>query len=53
VALFSADLGAFAALSGEEVGVAGVGVTPPEMGLESAGQHDMVGVVRVVEYELA
>ena len=45
-----ADSGAFAALCGEEVGVSGVGVAPAQVGVQAAGQHGVVGMVRVVEH---
>jgi len=44
--------GAFSALRGEQVGVAGVGVAPSEVSVQAAGQHGVVGVVGVVEHEL-
>ena len=40
---FAADAGAFAALRGQDVGMAGVGVAPGEIVLQAAGQH---GVIR-------
>jgi len=43
---FAADAGAFSALCGEDVGVAGVLVAPPQVGLQPAGQGGVVGVVR-------
>ena len=36
---FAADAGAFAALGGQDVGVAGVGVTPAQVGLQFPGEH--------------
>ena len=48
---FAADAGAFAALGGEDVGVAGVGVAPAQVALQPAGQHQVVGVVRGAEDE--
>jgi hypothetical protein len=53
VAFLGSDSGPFSALSEEELGVAAVGVAPSEVGVEAAGQHDVVGVVRVVQHELA
>ena len=44
---FAADAGAFAVLGGQDVGVAGVGVAPPEVGLQVTGEHGVVGVVGV------
>src|SRR6266545_1835149 len=43
---FAADAGAFAALRGEDVGVAGVGVAPPQVCLQVAGERGVVGRVR-------
>ena len=48
-----AGSGAFAALRGEEVGVSGVGVAPAQVGVQAAGEHGVVGVVRVVGHELS
>jgi hypothetical protein len=48
---FAADVGAFAALGGEDVGVAGVGVAPPQIGLCLMGQDGVVGVVGVADRE--
>jgi hypothetical protein len=53
VAFLGSDSGTFSALGEEEFGVAAVGVSPPEVGVEASGQHDMVGVVRVVQHELS
>ena len=39
----AADAGAFAALGGEDVGVAGVGVAPTQVGVEPAGQDRVFG----------
>jgi hypothetical protein len=36
---FAADAGAFAALGGQHAGVAGVGITPAQAGLQLAGQR--------------
>jgi hypothetical protein len=43
---FAADARTFAALGGEDVGMAGVGVAPAQIVLQLAGQDDVVGVVR-------
>ena len=48
-----ADSGSFSALGGEEIGVSCVGVAPGQVGVESTGEHDMVGVVGVIQHELA
>jgi hypothetical protein len=40
---FAADAGAFAALGGPDVGVAGVGVAAGQMVLQAAGQHGVAG----------
>jgi hypothetical protein len=48
---FAADAGAFAALSGPDVGMASVGVTPGQVGLQPAGQHGVVRVVRAADDE--
>src|SRR5450755_1357177 len=42
-----ADAGALAALGGQDVGVAGVGVAPSQVGLQPPAQHRMVRVVGV------
>ena len=47
VAFLGSDSGAFSALGGEEVGVAGVGVAPAQVGVE-ARVRTVVGVVGVV-----
>jgi hypothetical protein len=47
------DSGSLAALCGEEIGVACVRVAPALVGVQAAGQHDMVRVVRVVQHALA
>ena len=52
-ALLGSDPGSFAALCGEELGGSGVGVAPAEVGLQPAGEHDVVGIVGVVQHELA
>jgi hypothetical protein len=46
VLAFAADAGAFAALGGHDVWVAGVGAAPGEVVLQAAGQHRVVRVVR-------
>jgi hypothetical protein len=43
---FAAEAGAFAALGGQHAGVAGVGITPAQAGLQLAGQHGMARVIR-------
>jgi hypothetical protein len=43
---FAADAGAFAALGGQHAGVAGVGITPAQAGLQLAGQRGVIPVVR-------
>ncbi len=45
VAFLAADPGAFAALGGQDVGVAGVGVAPAQVGLQVPGQDGVVGIV--------
>ena len=40
---FAADAGAFPALRGDDVGVAGVGVAPAQVRLRVASQHGAVG----------
>jgi hypothetical protein len=45
VLAFAADPGAFPALGGEDVGVAGVGVAPVQVGVQGAGGRRVVGVV--------
>jgi hypothetical protein len=42
-ACLAADAGAFLALSGEDVGVAGVGVAPAQVAVEGPGLHGVVG----------
>ena len=42
----AADAGAFTALGGQDVGVAGVGIAPAQVALQAAGQDRVVGVVR-------
>ena len=46
---FAADAGAFAALGGQEVGVAGVGVAPAQVILHAAGQDGVAAVVRATQ----
>ena len=53
VAFLGSGSGAFAALRGEQVGVSGVGVAPAQVGVQPTGQHGVVGVLGVVEHELA
>jgi hypothetical protein len=43
---FAADAGALASLGGQDVGVAGVGVAPAQVGLELTGLHGVAGVIR-------
>ena len=40
-------------MGGEQLWGSGVSVAPFEVGVESAGEHDVVGVVRVVQHELS
>ena len=42
---FAANTGAFAALGGQHVGVAGVGVAPAQVVLQAPGQHGVIGLV--------
>ena len=51
VLAFAADAGAFAALGGQHVGVAGVGITPAQVRLQPPGQRGVVRVVRVAHDE--
>lgn len=51
-ALLAADAGSFAALGSQDVGVAGVGVAPAQVGVQRAGLGGVVGVVGVREGEL-
>ena len=53
MAFLGSGSGAFAALRGEQVGVSGVGVAPAQVGVQPTGQHGVVGVLGVVEHELA
>jgi hypothetical protein len=45
------DAGAFAALGGQDVGVAGVGVAPAQVVLKAEGQHGVVGMIRAAHGE--
>ena len=45
------DPGSFAALGGQHIGMAGMGVAPAQMGLQRAGEHHMVGVIGAAENE--
>ena len=49
----AADAGAFAALGGQDVGVAGVGVAPAQVLLQPAGQDSVIGVAGVAHDEAA
>ena len=51
--LFGADLGAAFAQRGQDLRGAGVDVAPPEIGVHTAGQVGVAGVVAVVEHEVA
>ena len=42
---------AFAALRGQDLGIAGVGVAPTEVGLQLPGKGEVVGVVGVTDHE--
>ena len=42
----AADAGALAALGGQDIGVAGVGVAPAQVSLKLAGQHGVAGMIR-------
>lgn len=46
-----ADAGAFAALGGQDVGVACVGVAPAQVGVQFAGQGGVVRMVRAGDHE--
>ena len=48
---FAADAGAFAALRGQDLGIAGVGVAPAQVGLQLSGKGEVVGVVGVTDHE--
>jgi hypothetical protein len=43
--LLSAQFGSSFAFKGEDLRVPGVGIAPPEVGVEPSGEHRMVGVV--------
>jgi hypothetical protein len=47
----AADASPFAALSGQDIGVTGVGVAPAQVLLELAGQHGVVAVIRAAHNE--
>ena len=47
MAFLAADAGAFAALGVQDAWVAGVGVAPAQVGVQSAGQGGVAGVVGV------
>jgi integrase-like protein len=51
-ALLAADTGAFAALGCQDLGVAGVGVAPAQVGVQGPGLNGVVGVVGVGQREL-
>ncbi|GGO75950.1 hypothetical protein GCM10012289_52220 [Nonomuraea cavernae] len=42
---FAADAGTFTTLGSQHVGVAGVGVTPAQVGLQLTGQDGVIGMV--------
>jgi hypothetical protein len=48
---FTADAGSFAALSGQDIGVVGVGVTPAQVFVQVAGQREAVRVVGAGDHE--
>jgi len=50
---FAAYLGAFATLGGQDVGVTGIGVAPPQVVLKPPGQDGVVGVVGATHDEVA
>jgi dienelactone hydrolase len=50
---FAAEAGAFAALGGQHAGVAGVGITPAQAGLQPAGQRGVIPVVRAAHTSAA
>lgn len=50
---FAADAGSFAALGGQDVGVAGVGVAPAQVGVQFPGQDGVVRVIRAGDHERA
>ncbi|PNE39933.1 hypothetical protein AOB60_02315 [Streptomyces noursei] len=43
----AADAGAFAALSGQDVGVAGIRVAPPQVAVRGSRPHGVVGVLEL------
>ena len=47
----TADAGAFAALRGQHVGVAGVGVAPAQVCVQAAGQSGVAFVVGIAHHE--
>jgi hypothetical protein len=49
--VLAADAGAFSPFSGEYVGMAGVGVAPPQVGVQRASERDVVGVGGVGQHE--
>jgi hypothetical protein len=51
--LLAADACVFAALGGQHVGVARVGVAPPQVSVQFTGLDGVVGMVGVGEGELA
>ncbi|GAA3424625.1 hypothetical protein GCM10018953_18080 [Streptosporangium nondiastaticum] len=51
-ALLTADSGAFAALGGQDVGVAGVGVAPAQVSMQGAGLDRVVDMAGVGDGEL-
>jgi hypothetical protein len=53
VLAFAADACAFAALSGQHVGVAGVGVAPAEVSVQVTAERDVVLVVGSGDHESA
>ena len=44
---FAADAGPFVALGGQDAAVTGVGVAPPQVVLQPAGQSEVIAVVAV------
>src|SRR5690606_22558908 len=52
-AFLGSDAGSFAAFRGEEFWCSSVVVAPTPMRVEAVGEHDVVGVVRVVQHELS
>ncbi|GAB2790992.1 hypothetical protein GCM10027199_78820 [Amycolatopsis magusensis] len=43
---FAADASSFGALGCEDIGMAGVGVAPPQVTVQGAGRDGVIGVVR-------